>query len=165
MGTHFKPYCTPNPRSLQRVTHREQGKAFIVRGEALRLFRTNYSDKIFEEKINTFLTQNNPAVPHLKEILATTWFIIQQKPLLSQIFKELKLLSSSVWLPTLCTLTNWRWQIFFSVESGCEFEGDYSETRKPTVVFINIFRQWTTLSRRRIILFPLRKEEEDTVPL
>lgn len=34
-----------------------------------------------------------------------------------------------------------------------------------SVLFIEIFRQWTILSLRRIFLLLLRKEEEDTVPL
>ena len=43
-------------------------------------------------RILPFVTQYHPAVPNLKEIL-TKWHIIQQQPMLNQIFKEPPIIS------------------------------------------------------------------------
>ena len=40
-----------------------------------------------------FVTQYHPAVPNLKENLTRKWFLIQQQPLLNQIFKEPPIIS------------------------------------------------------------------------
>ena len=116
--------------------HPPGAKKGFVKGEALRLLRTNSSVKKFEENITTlkkhlsergypqnlltthsqklnfkkghkpsstrnktkkrilpFITQYHPAVPNLKEILTRKWYLIQQQPLLNQIFKEPPIIS------------------------------------------------------------------------
>ena len=45
--------------------------------------------KCKEEKgILSFVTQYSPTVPNLKQILMQKWHLIQQQPLLSEIFKD-----------------------------------------------------------------------------
>ena len=115
---------------LVPVTHKELKKGFI-KGEALRLLRTNSSKIIFEEKITNFkahllqrgypedlinttlsevnfkdrklalqqkpktnlrilpfVTQYQPSVPNLKQILMKNWHLIEKQPLLSEIYKK-----------------------------------------------------------------------------
>ena len=103
----------------------------FIKGEALRLLRTNSSKPLFEENISNFksrlrergypsdlvekilsevkfterksalqekqkvrknilpfVTQYNPSVPNLKKIIMSKWHLIQQQPLLREIFKE-----------------------------------------------------------------------------
>ena len=133
VGDHLR-YCTVLISNQLRhfsipillpVTLKELKKGFI-KGEALRLLRTNSSKIIFEEKIanfkahllqrgypedliNTtlsevnfkdrkrafqqkpktnqrispFVTQYQPSVPNLKQILMKNWHLIEQQPLLS----------------------------------------------------------------------------------
>ena len=46
-----------------------------------------------KKRILPFITQYHPAVPNLKEILTGMWYLIQQQPLLNQIFKEPPIIS------------------------------------------------------------------------
>ena len=46
-----------------------------------------------KKRILPFVTQYHPAVPNLKEILTRKWYLIQQHPLLYQIFKEPPMIS------------------------------------------------------------------------
>ncbi|KAL9971793.1 hypothetical protein ACROYT_G018001 [Oculina patagonica] len=133
--THFKPtetfqythYTSCHPPSVK--------KGFI-KGEALRLLRTNSSETTFEENILNFrarlvargyprnlidknlseinfterksalkqnkkdtkeilpfVTQYEPAVPNIKQILMKKWHIIEEQPLLKQIFKDPPIIS------------------------------------------------------------------------
>ena len=111
-------------------------KKGFVKGDALRLLRTNSTKKTFEENIDKFkthlmergyprnfiyntlsevkfegrkrallqqnnakkrilpfVTQYHPAVPNLTEILMRKWYLIQQQPLLNEIFKDSPLTS------------------------------------------------------------------------
>ena len=135
MSTHFKPRETFQ-YTFFTTCHPPGAKKGFVKGEALRLLRTNSSNKAFEKNITTFkkhlmeigypqnfinntlsevkfqertqaLLQRNktkkrilplvtryyPAVPNLKEILTRKWYLIQQQPLLNQIFKEPPIIS------------------------------------------------------------------------
>ena len=136
MRTHFKPMETFQ-YTFFTMCHPSGAKKGFVKGEALRLLRTNSSIKTFEENITTFkkhllergypqnlinnilsevkfqgrtqapllqrnktkkrilpfITQYHPAVPNLKEILTRKWYLIQQQPLLNQIFKEPPIIS------------------------------------------------------------------------
>ena len=107
-----------------------------LKGEALRLLRTNSSKTLFEEMIKTFkkqlqergypesflqntlsevnfevrklalqqkrrenkrilpfVTQYQPSVPNLKQIIMNKWHLIKKQPLLNEIFKEPPLIS------------------------------------------------------------------------
>ena len=46
-----------------------------------------------KKRILPFISQYHPAVPNLKEILTRKWYLIQQQPLLNQIFKEPPIIS------------------------------------------------------------------------
>ena len=46
-----------------------------------------------KKQILPFVTQYHPAVPNLKEILMSKWYLIQQQPSLSEIFKEPPIIS------------------------------------------------------------------------
>ena len=106
-------------------------KKGLIKGEALRLLRTNSSEKSFYENISNFktrlrargyshnliekiisevkfterksalqqtnkvhkkilpfVTRYHPALPNLKNILMSKWHLIQNQPLLREIFKE-----------------------------------------------------------------------------
>ena len=108
----------------------------FIKGEALRLLRTNPSEITFDEnirqfksslhvrgypetltnkvlsevkfeerksalqqkdktqrKILPFVTQYHPAVPNLKKILMSKWHLIQNQPLLREIYKEPPIIS------------------------------------------------------------------------
>ena len=111
--------------------HLQGVKKGFIKGEALRLLRTNSSKIIFEEKFTNFkahllqrgypedlikttlsevnfkdrklalqqkpktnqrilpfVTQYQPSVPNLKQILMKNWHLIEQQPLLSGIYKK-----------------------------------------------------------------------------
>ena len=115
---------------LVPVTRKELKKGFI-KGEALRLLRTNSSKIIFEEKITNFkahllqrgypedlinttlsevnfkdrklalqqkpktnqrilpfVTQYQPSVPNLKQILMKNWHLIEKQPLLCEVYTK-----------------------------------------------------------------------------
>ena len=133
--THFKPtetfqythYTSCHPPSVKKG---------FVKGEALRLLRTNSSEITFEENIlnfrahfvgrgyplnlidkhlsevhfterksalkqnkkNTkdilpFVTQYEPAVPNIKQVLMKKWHMIEEQPLLKEIFKDPPIIS------------------------------------------------------------------------
>ena len=135
MRTHFKPTETFQ-YTFFTTCHPPGAKKGFVKGEALRLLRTNSSNKTFAQNITTFknhlmekgypqnlinntltevkfqertqallqrsktknailffVTQFHQAVPSLKEILTRKWYLIQQQPLLNQIFKESPIVS------------------------------------------------------------------------
>ena len=135
MRAHFKPTETFQ-YTFFTTCHPPGAKKGFVKGEALRLLRTNSSIKTFEENITAFkkhllergypqnlinntlsevkfqertqallqrnktkkrilpfITKYHPAVPNLKEILMRKWYLIQQQPLLNQIFKEPPIIS------------------------------------------------------------------------
>ena len=130
MRTHFKPTETFQ-YTFFTTCHPPGVKRGFVKGEALRLLRTNSTKKTFEENIDKFkthlmergysrnfiyntlsevkfegrkqnntkkrilpfVTQYHPAVPNLKEILMSKWYLIQQQPLLNEIFKEPPIIS------------------------------------------------------------------------
>ena len=122
-------------QNSHHVTHRVWKKGFI-KGEALRLLRTNSSRFNFEENITKFksnliargyperlihetlsevkfenrnaaltqepkvnkrilpfVTQYQPSVPNLRQILMKNWYLIEQQPLLKEIFKEPPIIS------------------------------------------------------------------------
>ena len=90
-------------------------KKRFEKGEALRLFRTNSSKELFEEKtektskknssmgviqkrkenkrILPFVTQFQPSVPNLKQILMSKWHLITNQPLLKETFEGPPLIS------------------------------------------------------------------------
>ena len=129
--THFKPTETFLYTHFSSCHPLGIKKGFI-KGEVLRLLRTNSSKNIFEEKIQNFktrlrergypgenlvqrtlsevqfenrklallqkpkenirilpfVTQYHPAVPNLKQILMKDWHLIEQQPLLKEIYKD-----------------------------------------------------------------------------
>lgn len=128
--THFKATETFQYTHFSSCHAPGVAKGFI-KGEALRLLRTNSSKPLFEENISNFksrlrergypsdlvekilsevkfterksalqekqkvrknilpfVTQYNPSVPNLKKIIMSKWHLIQQQPLLREIFKE-----------------------------------------------------------------------------
>ena len=133
--THFKPTETFQYTHFASC-HPQGVKKGFIKGEALRLLRTNSSKIIFEEKITNFkahllqrgypedlinttlsevnfkdrklalqqkqkinlrilpfVTQYQPSVPNLKQILMKNWHLIEQQPLLSEIYKKPPLVS------------------------------------------------------------------------
>ena len=133
--THFKPTETFQYTHFSSC-HPPGVKRGFIKGEALRLLRTNSSKKIFEEQIKNlksrlrergypenlvqrtlsevqfenrklallqkqkenkrilpFATQYHPAVPNLKQILLKDWHLIEQQPLLKEIYKDPPLIS------------------------------------------------------------------------
>ena len=135
MRTHFKP--TETFQYTHFTSSRPPGvKKGFIKGEALRLLRTNSFKKIFEEKIKVFkshllergypekliqttllkvkfeerelalqpkLKENKrilpfvstyqQSVPNLKQILMKKWHLIEQQPLLSEIYRDPPLIS------------------------------------------------------------------------
>ena len=135
MRTHFKPTETFQYTHYSSC-HPPGVKKGFIKGEALRLLRTNSSKTIFEENIQNFksnlrergypdnivkrtlsevqfdnrklallqqpqenkrilpfVTQYHPAVPNLKQILMKNWHLIEQQPLLKEIYKDPPLVS------------------------------------------------------------------------
>ena len=110
--THFKPTETFQYTHFTS-SHTPGVKKGFIKGEALRLLRTNSSKKIFEEKIKAFksrklvlrpkqkeskqilpfVTTYQPSVPNLKQILMKKWHLIEQQPLLSEIYRDPPLIS------------------------------------------------------------------------
>ena len=133
--THFKPTETFQYTHFTS-SHPPGVKKGFIKGEALRLLRTNSSKKIFEEKIETFksnllergypekliqttllevkfegrklalqpkhkenkrilpfVTTYQPSVPNQKQILMKNWHLIEQQPLLSEIYRDPPLIS------------------------------------------------------------------------
>lgn len=133
--THFKPTETFQYTHFSS-SHPPGVKKGFVKGEALRLLRTNSSRATFEENIYKFksrllargypknlietllsdikfteresalrqkhesrkellpfVTQYQPSVPNLKNVLMEKWHLIQNQPSLRQIFKEPPLIS------------------------------------------------------------------------
>ena len=130
--THYKPTET-----FQCTNYNSCHPAGFVKGEALRLLRTNTSKVVFEEniknfkrhlasrgypsnlvdkilsainfaerknaltqkqkahkKILSFVTQFQPSLPCLKNIVMDKWYLIQNQPLLREIYKELPLIKT-----------------------------------------------------------------------
>lgn len=128
--THFKPTETFQYTHFSSC-HPVGVKKGLIKGEALRLLRTNSSEKSFYENISNFktrlrargyshnliekiisevkftertsalqqtdkvhkkilpfVTRYHPALPNLKNILMSKWHLIQNQPLLKEIFKE-----------------------------------------------------------------------------
>ena len=132
MRTHFKPTETFQYTHFSSC-HPQGVKKGFIKGEALRLLRTNSSKIIFEEKITNFkahllqrgypedlslsevnvkdrklalqqkpktnlrilpfVTQYQPSVPTLKQILMRNSHLIEKQPLLSEIYKKPPLVS------------------------------------------------------------------------
>ena len=133
--THYKPTETFQYTHFSSC-HPPGVKKGFIKGEALRLLRTNSSKTAFEEKIKLFqshlidrgypeglvqrtlsevnfenrkqallskpkanrrilpfVTQYHPAVPNVKQILMKHWHLIEEQPLLKEIFKEPPLIS------------------------------------------------------------------------
>ena len=133
--THFKPTETFQYTHFSS-SHPPGVKKGFIKGEALRLLRTNSCKEIFQEKIKNFkshlldrgypenliqttlsqvnfedrklalqpkekenkrilpfVTQYQPAVPNLKQILMKHWHLIEQQPLLREIYKDPPLIS------------------------------------------------------------------------
>ena len=133
--THFKPTETFQYTEFTSC-HPPGVKKGFIKGEALRLLRTNSSRFNFEENITKFkrnliargyperlihetlsevkfenrnaaltqkpkenkrilpfVTQYQPSVPNLKQILMKNWYLIEQQPLLKEIFKEPPIIS------------------------------------------------------------------------
>ncbi|XP_074633997.1 uncharacterized protein LOC141892561 [Acropora palmata] len=133
--THFKPTETFQYTHFSS-SHPPGVKKGFIKGEALRLLRTNSSKELFEEKIKNFkshliergypenliittlsevifedrklalqrkqkenkrilpfVTQYQPSVPNLKQILMKNWHLIEQQPFLSEIYKDTPLIS------------------------------------------------------------------------
>ena len=133
--THFKPTETFQYTHFSSC-HPPGVKRGFIKGEALRLLRTNSSKTLFEEMIKNFkkqlqergypesfiqntlsevnfedrklalqqkrrenkrilpfVTQYQPSVPNLKQIIMNKWHLIKKQPLLNEIFKEPPLIS------------------------------------------------------------------------
>ena len=133
--THFKPTETFQYTDFTSC-HPPGVKKGLIKGEALRLLRTNSSRLNFEEniakfkrnliergypemliqetlsevkfdnrnaaltqkpkenkRILPFVTQYQPSVPNLKQILMKNWHLIEQQPRLKEIFKEPPIIS------------------------------------------------------------------------
>ena len=60
---------------------------FTERKSALKQNKKNTND------ILPFVTQYEPAVPNIKQILMNKWHIIEEQPLLKQIFKDPPIIS------------------------------------------------------------------------
>ena len=133
--THFKPTETFQYTHFTSC-HPPSVKIGFVKGEALRILRTNSSKATFEENISKFkkrllargypnnliekilsetkftgrvsalkqdkqtqkeilpfVTQYQPSVPNIKQALLKEWHLIQNQPLLRQIFKEPPIIS------------------------------------------------------------------------
>ena len=133
--THFKPTETFQYTHFSSC-HPPGVKRGFIKGEALRLLRTNSSKTLFEEMIKNFkkqlqergypesfiqntlsevifedrklalqqkrrenkrilpfVTQYQPSVPSLKQIIMNKWHLIKKQPLLNEIFKEPPLIS------------------------------------------------------------------------
>ena len=133
--THYKPTETFQYTHFTSCHQPGVSKGFI-KGEALRLLRSNSSKNTFEEnivafksrlyargypdglvnkvlsevkfeerklalqqnkrthnRILPFVTQYHPAVPNLKKILLSKWHLIQDQPLLSEMYKEPPIIS------------------------------------------------------------------------
>ena len=133
--THFKPTETFQYTHFSS-SHPPGVKKGFIKGEALRLLRTNSSKELFEEKIKNFkshltergypenliittlsevifedrklalqkkqkenkrilpfVTQYQPSVPNLKQILMKNWHLIEHQPFLSEIYKDTPLIS------------------------------------------------------------------------
>ena len=96
--------------------HPPSVKKGFVKGEALRILRTNSSKTMIEnllsdikfteresallkhnnkeeKEILPFVTQYQPSVSSLKEVLMKNWNLIQNQPLLREIFKEPPIIS------------------------------------------------------------------------
>ena len=126
--THFKP--TEKFQYTHYMSCHAPGvKKGFIKGEALRLLRTNCSETKFEENICSFksnlrvrgypdhlvnkvlagvkftnrrsaleqkpqsglmpfVTQYNPSVPNLKNVLMSKWHLIENQPLLREIYRE-----------------------------------------------------------------------------
>ena len=133
--THFKPTVTFQYTHFTS-SHPPGVKKGFIKGEALRLLRTNSSKRIFEEKVKDFkshllergypekliqttlsevkfeerksalqqkqneskrilpfVTTYQPSVTNLKHILMKKWHLIEQQPLLSEIYRNPPLIS------------------------------------------------------------------------
>ena len=133
--THFKPTETFQYTHFSSC-HPQGVKKGFIKGDALRLLRTNSSKIIFEEKITNFkahllqrgypedlinttlsevnfkdrklalqqkpktnlrilpfVTQYQPSVPNLKQILMKNWHLIEKQPLLRETYKKPPLVS------------------------------------------------------------------------
>ena len=133
--THFKPTETFQYTHFTSCHAPSVRKGFI-KGEALRLLRTNSSEKLYEDNIKKFktrlcergypdnlinnilgeirfverksalqekqkmrkdilpfVTQYNPAVPNLKNILMSKWHLIENQPLLREIYQAQPIIS------------------------------------------------------------------------
>ena len=102
--THFKPAETFQYTHFSSCHPLGVKKGFI-KGEALRLLRTNSSEHEFKTKISHFranliergyseslitatLSDIKFEMPNLKQILMQKWHLIQQQPLLSELFQD-----------------------------------------------------------------------------
>ena len=134
--THFKPTETFQYTHFSSC-HAPGVKKGFIKGEALRLLRTNSSKATFEENVKNFrshlrvrgypdnlvnkvlaevkftdrksalqqkpqkvknglmpfVTQYNPPVPNLKNILMSKWHLIENQPMLREIYREPPLIS------------------------------------------------------------------------
>ncbi|CAH3019778.1 unnamed protein product, partial [Porites evermanni] len=134
--THFKPTETFQYMHFSSC-HAPGVKKGFIKGEALRLLRTNSSKAAFEENVENFrshlrvrgypdnlvnkilaevkftdrksalqqkpqkvknglmpfVTQYNPSVPNLKNILMSKWHLIENQPMLREIYREPPLIS------------------------------------------------------------------------
>ena len=54
---------------------------------------TRFKENLEEKEILSFVTQYQPSVSTLKEVLMKKWNLIQNQPLLRQIFKEPPIIS------------------------------------------------------------------------
>lgn len=134
--THFKPTETFQYTHFSSC-HAPGVKKGFIKGEALRLLRTNSSKATFEENVKNFrshlrvrgypdnlvnkvlaevkftdrksalqqkpqkvknglmpfVTQYNPSVPNLKNILMSKWHLIENQPMLREIYREPPLIS------------------------------------------------------------------------
>ena len=74
-----------------RETKRRSAKHYeqhTLRSEISRKDRSPPPTKQNKKQNLPFVTQYHPSVPNLTEILTRKWYLIQQQPLLNQIFKE-----------------------------------------------------------------------------
>ena len=86
--THFHSYCEPVQgihmvlvqRTLSEVNFENRKQALLPKPKA-------------NKRILPFVTQYHPAVPNVKQILMKHWHLIEEQPLLKEIFKQPPLIS------------------------------------------------------------------------
>ena len=184
-GWYFKPTETFQYTHFKSC-HPQGNKKGFIKGEALRLLRTNSSKIIFEEKITNFkshllqrgypedlinttlsevnfkdrklalqqkqkrnlwilpfVTQYQPSVLNLKQILLKNWHLIEQQPLLSEICKNPPLISYKTGRSLKDILVRAKlWKAYFKHALGSRVGLStpfYTESCRPVKLTLHVF--------------------------